>query len=337
MREKEKKRKKERWRGRERARKKKKTIFVHLSAPRRACRGASRGPPGPRRALRRGAARTGPLPGAGAAAAAAALALALLRRRRRRRQPLPAASAAPLLRACAWAAVSAAACSGSSEGAAAWWDPAACPWGSRRRAGACFFRAAVGETVVVLWKREKKRRPTLTSVSMPSRFGRGSTPIRAGIRASISPAGFRNPAFTPLEGDRNEECFFLSDRKVRSERATRHGRLRGFPWQNRVPATAAANEGRFPLPFLANSSSPLQSREALSMPFSARAASAIPLFIRCTKEKTKNIRPLRLRGSAGPSPPVTLRADDLTLALRAHWLAPFSLSLTLARDTGEAS
>lgn len=242
---------------RERARKKKKTIFVHLSAPRRACRGASRGPPGPRRASRRGAARTGPLPGSGAAAAAAALALALLRRRRRRRrrrQPLPAASAAPLLRACAWAAVSAAACSGSSEGAAVWWDPAACPCGSRRRAGACFFRAAVGETVFrgdrrrfVEKGKKKKRRPTLTSISTPSRFERGLTPIRAGIRASVSPAGFRKPAFTPLDGDRNEECFFLSDRKVRSERATRHGRLRGFPWQNRVPATAAANEGRFPI------------------------------------------------------------------------------------------
>jgi len=91
-------------------------LDFHLLAPRRAFRGASRGPRGRWRGSRRGAARIGP-----AAAAAAALGTRL--RPRRRRQPLRAVEEEAPLRACAASAASAASAApapAASVSAAAW-------------------------------------------------------------------------------------------------------------------------------------------------------------------------------------------------------------------------
>ena len=198
-------------------------MFSDLSAPRRACRGASRGPPGRPRGSRRGAARTRPPPGAAAAAAAAAPAVVRFRRRRRRRrQPQRAAEEEAEeeekpLGACALAASAA---SGDSSEAAAAWGPGCRP-GSRRRAGALLFEGLFrferkqrrgGGGLSRSVKKERGKQNTTSIAVAPSE--RKTEEVDSHSHFAFSPAGaFVTPPFHPsTDTETNITLAFAIDR-----------------------------------------------------------------------------------------------------------------------------
>jgi hypothetical protein len=239
-------------------------LDFHLLAPRRACRGASRGPRGRWRGSRRGAARIGP-----AAAAAAALGTRL--RPRRRRQPLRAAEEEAPLRACAASAASAASAApapAASVSAAAWG-----PW-----CRGCSREMAFFASKGFCERRESEQNrleftPIFFRVGDPEKTKKGLAHSPPRGQVTFSPAVLpRQPLFSrrlppllPLDGHHYKEFSGLCDRKVSSERLTRRERLRCFSLNCKVPPPAEGLAG-----FCRNCSSsslaPAETEEPLSMP-----------------------------------------------------------------------